>query len=133
MHVSPAKAGRTNKQRNKQHQTRHETRVEVQVATMSMQLAIGNRFKYADLKSRWLKYDNESGYQVQVSQNVHKNKARYLSVCYTAPKTGWHKTNDGCRAHLKAIGDSHDCMTIESLDLTHTLAAERKLGGRETT
>jgi hypothetical protein len=43
-------------------------------------------------------------------------------VCYTAPKIGWDNA-DGCRAHIKAVGESRDEMYITSVDLVHTCQA----------
>ena len=63
--------------------------------------------------------NHDNGYQVHVSQNIEKPMARYLSICYTAPKTGW-KTSTGCRAHVKAVGPNRDELTIVSLDTNHT-------------
>ena len=72
-----------------------------------MQLSLGVSGRLLHLKS-WL-----CGYQVKVSQNIEKPKARYFSVCFTAPKTGWKLAPlDVCKAHTKAVGKSWDDMTI---------------------
>ena len=57
---------------------------------------------------------------MKVSQNVRTPKARYVSVCYTAPKTGWKEDCLCCKAHFKAIGDTRDNMTVVSFDPNHT-------------
>ena len=69
--------------------------------TSTMQLAVGATGKLSVLKSSWLKLNHDSGYQVKVSQNIEKPKARYFSVCFTAPKTGWKKAADICKAMYK--------------------------------
>ena len=90
------------------------------------QLAVGLKGKLSMIKPLWLNYNSNSGYPVQVSQNVEKTKARYFSVCYSAPKTGWNDSNDCCKAHLKAIGDTREEMTVVSLDLCHTCGNNNK-------
>ena len=85
----------------------------------SQQLAVGVNGTLSNLKSRWLKFNHDSGYQVQVSQNIIKPRARYFSVCYNAPRTGW-KNAQCCRAHMKLLGGNQDEMTVTSLDLMHT-------------
>ncbi|CAB9521315.1 hypothetical protein SEMRO_1184_G250140.1 [Seminavis robusta] len=86
---------------------------------MSMLLAVGYKGGLSAIKSQWLKCNNDSGYQVHVSQNIEKPKARYFSVCFTAPKTKW-KTSDCCKAHVKAVGDNREDMTITSYNPVHT-------------
>ena len=83
------------------------------------QLTAGYKGSLSSIKASWLKFNNNSGHAVQVSQNIAKPKARYLSVCYSSSKTGWDKA-DGCQAHLRAIGDSRNDMTVVSCDLVHT-------------
>ena len=74
---------------------------------MSIQLAVGAKYSLPALKAKWMSYNNNGGFQVQVSQNVASPTARYFSVCYTAPKTGWKSCGeDICKAHVKAIGPS---------------------------
>jgi hypothetical protein len=87
-------------------------------------LAIGSKLQLDEVKAHWLKYNNDAGAQFQVSQSTIKPKARYYSVCYTAPKVGWKNKDDGCRAHVKAIGDSPESMEIISVNLTHTCSRE---------
>ena len=58
------------------------------------QLAVGYCASWKDIKLKWLKHNHDSGYQMKVSQNIVKPKARYFSVCFTAPKIGW-KTSNG--------------------------------------
>ena len=90
------------------------------------QLAAGYSGKLSVLKSSWLKFNHDTGYQVQVSHNIEKPKARYFSICFTANKTGWKTSQEGCRAHLKAIGNNRDNMTITSIDMNHTCGASRE-------
>ena len=95
----------------------------------SIQLAAGSVWKLTDLKAKWLKYNSDSGYEVHVSQNIVKPRARYFSVCYSAPRTGWKKMETGCRAHLKALGhegQETEYVEITSVDLTHTCGGEHK-------
>ena len=87
---------------------------------MSQQLAVGITGKLSWLKSRWLKLNHDSGYEVHVSQNIEKPKSRYFSVCYSAPRTGWKDTGDHCKAHIKAVGKNRDEMTITDIDTNHT-------------
>jgi hypothetical protein len=87
----------------------------------SLQLAVGMKLSHQDISSRWLRYNNNAGYYVHLSQNVATPKARFLSVCYTAPtKLKDRKAFDGCKAHIKAVGTTRDKMQILSLDLNHT-------------
>ena len=44
----------------------------------SAQLRVGLTLSKAQLKSQWLKLNNDSGHQVHVSQNTKKPKARYF-------------------------------------------------------
>ena len=98
--------------------------VETQEVTMasSIQLTLGSSGSLSAIKSQWLKHNQSTGFQVQVSQNVEKPKARHFSVCHSAPKTGW-KSAVGCRAHVKAVGTSREEMKITSCDLVHTCVA----------
>ena len=97
---------------------------------MSLQLVAGSKCSLSTLKSKWLAYNNNGGFQVQVSQNVASPKARYFSVCFTAPKTGWKSCGeDVCKAHVKAVGSNQEDMTIESVNLTHTCG---NIGDRAT-
>ena len=87
------------------------------------QLAVGVKGKLPELKSRWLKFNHDNGYQVKVSQNVSGPKARYFSMCYSAPTTGWKNCDSGCRAHIKAVEDTREDMTITSLNVQHTCSS----------
>jgi hypothetical protein len=84
------------------------------------QLALGVKLQAGELKAKWLKLNHDRGYDVQVVQNIAKPKARYFSVCYSAPKTGWKNATETCRAHIKGIGDSQDVLEIVSINPTHT-------------
>ena len=86
----------------------------------TQQLAVGYSSSLSTLKARWLSFNNAAGHHVWVSQNIAKPKARYFSVCCTAPKTGWNEDNGHCLAHIKAIGPTRDEMTVSSIDLNHT-------------
>jgi hypothetical protein len=83
-----------------------------------------------ELRAKWLKYNHDSGYDIKIVQNIERPKARYFSICYSAPKTGWKKavseSNDICRAHVKAIGNTQEEMEITSIDLTHTCGRDDK-------
>jgi hypothetical protein len=68
-----------------------------------MQIAVGNKIRYDDLKAYWLQYNVDMGYQVKVLQNQNgiKTKAKYHSICYTAPIKGWAKSTETCWAHIQ--------------------------------
>jgi SWIM zinc finger len=91
--------------------------------TSTQLLALGSKLRLEDVKAHWLKFNNDAGTQFKVSQSTIKPKARYFSVCFTAPKVGW-KHFTGCKAHVKAIGDSPDSMEIVSVDLTHSCGCD---------
>jgi hypothetical protein len=87
----------------------------------TLMLAAGMKFQFDDLRSNWLKMNVDSGHQVHCSQSTYgPKKARFFSVCYTAPKVGWKAATNTCRAHVNAVGDSPDEMYIKSVNLTHT-------------
>jgi MULE transposase domain len=89
--------------------------------TSTFQLALGTKLSRTELQSKWLKLNHDSGFDVKVVQNIDKPKARYFSVCYSAPKTGWKGATDKCRAHVKGIGDhGGELMEIVSINPTHT-------------
>ena len=92
----------------------------------NLQLAVGSTGSLSWLKSRWLKLNHESGYQVQVSQNIAKPKARYFSVCFSSPKTGWKLDGDHCKAHVRASGENQDIMKITSIDINHTCGVDQR-------
>jgi MULE transposase domain len=71
-----------------------------------------------------LKYIHDSGHDVQIVQNIERPKSRYFSLCYTAPKTGWKSATNTCRAHVKAVGDTSEEMSIVSINLCHTCERE---------
>ena len=83
------------------------------------QLLVGSSGTLSQIKAQCLKYNHDSSRHVKVSQNIASPKARYFSICYTAPTTGWEDAQC-CRAHLKAIGQSRDEMEVVSVDLVHT-------------
>ena len=84
-------------------------------------LTIGSKLKLSNLKARWLKYNNDSGYQIKVSHNIKgPPRARYLSVCYSASKTKWDINKECCKAHIKANGINRDSMEIISVEMQHT-------------
>jgi hypothetical protein len=68
----------------------------INTMTSTSQLAIGVRINKANLKAAWLKFNHDSGYDIQVVQNMETPKSRYCSVCCSAPKTGWKKATDKC-------------------------------------
>jgi Transposase, Mutator family len=83
-------------------------------------LATGQKVRMDVLKSHWLKFNIDSGNHVHTSQSMVKPKARYFSVCYSAPVKGWKNATNTCRAHIKACGNSPEHMVITSIDLNHT-------------
>ena len=90
-------------------------------------LAIGNRGSLNQIKASWLKFNNENGYQFHIAYNIKPNerrKERFHAVCYTAPRVKWEECN-GCKAHIKAIGDTREDMTITELNMTHTCGREQ--------
>ena len=89
----------------------------------TQQLAVGYTATWSVIKSKWLKVNHDRGYEVQVSQNIAKPKARYFSVCFTAPKMGWTNA-ECCKAHVKAMGDDRSTMSIVSVDTNHTCGME---------
>ena len=92
------------------------------IMSSSVTLALSAKGSPSDLRGKWLKHNNNTGFEVHTSQNQKKPKARFFSVCFAAPCAGWKKAS-GCRAHIKAVGDSTEEMTIESLDLVHICGA----------
>jgi hypothetical protein len=70
---------------------------------------------------------------VKVLQSTSRPKARYFSACYSAPFTSWKKASDGCRAHVKAIGNDTDSMEIVSMECTHTCGRTDSVEGQEGT
>ena len=88
--------------------------------TSTSQLHLGAKFTKTNLKAAWLKYNHDSGHDVKVVQNIERPKSRYFSVCYSASTTGWKKDTTGCRAHVKAVGDVGQELSIISLNLEHT-------------
>ena len=80
----------------------------------------GSHWEVVSLKASWMKLNHDSGYQVKVSHNIEKPKARYFSVCFTAPKTGWKTSNNTCKAHVRAVGSNREEMTIVSFDSNHS-------------
>jgi hypothetical protein len=88
--------------------------------TSTSQLSVGALLSKTNLKSAWLKFNHDSGYDVKVVQNTTSPKAQYFSVCYSAPTTGWKHSTTGCRAHVKAIGSTEQEMSITSINLTHS-------------
>jgi hypothetical protein len=85
------------------------------------QLIVGLKASYKDIYGGWLKQNNNCGYCVHMSQNTKCPKARFFSVCYTAPVKLKHwKELKGCKAHIKAVGDSRKSMEVISVNLTHT-------------
>ena len=94
--------------------------------TSTNQLAVGVRLSRTELKAKWFKFNHDSGYDTQIVQNISKPKARYLSICYSAPKKGWKKAYESCRAHIWAVGDTSDEMEITSIDLTHSCGRNDK-------
>jgi hypothetical protein len=99
---------------------RKQDRNHIITMTSTSQLAIGLRINKGNLKAAWLKYNHDTGYDIQVVQNMETPKSRYFSVCYSAPKTGWKKATGTCRAHVIAVGETSDDLSISSLNLTHT-------------
>lgn len=93
----------------------------------TFQLAVGARGTLRDLKAAWIKKNNDTGFHVKVSQSMLKPKSRYFSVCFSAPASKWKET-EGCRAHVKAVGDSPDDMAITSVNTIHTCGT---LSGRK--
>lgn len=92
--------------------------------TSSQQLAMGHKASHKQLKAQWLKHSHDTGHAVFTSQNVEKPKARFFSVCSTAPTKGWKSALDTCRAHIEAVGQNRESMEITSLDLNHTCGAD---------
>jgi hypothetical protein len=92
--------------------------------TSTSQLSLGSKINKSNLKAAWLKFNHDSGYDVKMVQNIDTPKARYFSVCYSAPKTGWKADTSSCRAHIKAIGPNPNEMSITSVNLTHTCDRE---------
>jgi hypothetical protein len=88
-------------------------------------LSIGQMVCHESVKSQWLRFNIDHGHDVHTAQSMLKPKARFFSVCYTAPTVGWKNAN-GCRAHVKAVGDSPDEMYITSMDFTHTCNQEKQ-------
>ena len=84
----------------------------------STQLVAGSGFALPELKAHWLKFNNSSGYQYKISQNTAKPKARLFCVCFTAPESKKEWENSYCcKAHLHAVGDTRDDMSIISVDM----------------
>ena len=70
----------------------------------TFQLKVGKFCSAKDAKAEWVRHNHLVNRSVKKMQNSLKNGCRYLSVCYSAPTKGWHKTHYGCRAHLHLIG-----------------------------
>lgn len=97
----------------------------MQKMASTMTLKLGAAGKLTDVKSAWLRHNQQSGLQVQVGYNTVKpSKALFLSICHASKKTGWATATDCCRAHAKATGASRDEMVTTSLDLVHTCGAQ---------
>ena len=94
--------------------------------TSTNQLYIGAKISKTNLKACWLKYNHDSGYDVKIVQNIDQPKSRYFSVCYSAPKTGWKSATSTCRAHVKAIGDTAEELSITSIDMSHSCVQDNK-------
>ena len=75
-------------------------------------------------KAEWLRQNHLVNRNVKTLQNSSKNGCRYLSVCYSAPTKGWHKTHYGCRAHIHLIGKDPEEVRIESVQVQHSCLAE---------
>jgi hypothetical protein len=73
-------------------------------------LAIGQKLRMDELKTKWLKFNIDSGNHVHTSQSMLKPKARFFSVCYTVSVKGWKSATNTCRAHVRAIRDNPDEM-----------------------
>lgn len=85
----------------------------------TMMLSPGAVGTLSEIRGAWLQHNNSSGFSVHVSMNHVKPKARFLSVCCSTPRVGWNKAT-GCRAHVRAVGNTRESMTITSVDLVHT-------------
>jgi MULE transposase domain len=92
----------------------------ITIMSSTQQLLLGAKLSSGELRAKWLKLNHDSGHCVKIVQSIEKPKARYFSVCYSAPKTGWKAALDTCRCHVKAIGCSSDEMEIVSIDTTHS-------------
>jgi MULE transposase domain len=92
--------------------------------TSTSQLCVGMKVSKTNLKASWLKFNSDSGYHVKVVQNTKRPQARYLGICYSAPSKGWKQATDSCRAHVHAVGNTEDEMSILSVNLSHTCGRE---------
>jgi hypothetical protein len=99
--------------------------------TSNSQLYVGALISKTNLKASWLKFNHDTGYDVKAVQNTQRPKYRFFSVCYSAPTTGWKSDTTSCRAHVKAIGDEAEEMSITSVNLVHIHVMDKK--GSETT
>ena len=88
--------------------------------TSTAQLKVGHRCSLLDARAFWLKHNHVVGRDVKTLQNTNKNGCCFLSVCYSAPSTGWKKCSTGCRAHIHVIGNTEDNCEVTSIDLQHT-------------
>ena len=95
----------------------------------SNQLVLGFTGKLSTIKTLWMKHNKHTGYDTKVAQNIRSPKARHFSVCCSALTTGW-KLASCCGAHVEAIGDTQEVMSIVSLELSHSCdgAEKRKRG-----
>jgi hypothetical protein len=92
--------------------------------TSTSQLLVGMKVSIGALKSKWLKLNYNRGYNVKIVQSIEKPKIQYFSVCYSTLKTDWKNVTLRYRAHVKAIGEEKDQMSIVSIDLNHTCCRE---------
>ena len=81
--------------------------------------------------AQWIRHNQEVSRDVKVLQSSFKNGCRYLSVCYSAPDTGWRNTDYGCRAHLNIVGKSLNECNIVSMQLQHTCEASESQRKRQ--
>ena len=89
-------------------------------STAQLKLKLGHKGPMAEAKAFWLRHNHILCRDIKTLQNTSKNDCRYLSVCYSAPSTGWKKAISGCRAHIHVVGKTEDKCVIQSLDLQHT-------------
>ena len=61
---------------------------------------------------------------IKTLQNSSKKGCRFLSVCYSAPAKGWHKTHYGCRLHINLVWKDPEDVCITSIQLKHTCLVE---------
>lgn len=93
----------------------------------AVQLRVGLEMSHKDLNVQWLKFNDNAGNSVKMSQNTQKPQARFFSVCCTSPVSlKARKDWSGCTAHIKAIGPNQDEMKIVSVIGTHSCSRECK-------